>query len=1488
MSKIGKVCRALLASVAFVSLSAFAEFVSADRQLDGVSLPKGYTLLEYVSATAKGPYVDTGIYPDGTTRYELAASLGSKDEQFLLGSRDFNATKWAFFAALSGKVVAGGYSTLVAAQKSTIIPSGFQVWSFSSADRLQRLDGVTANNFSTLSWPSGVTSTHSIYLFALNNAGTVHANKSVMSVSRLRIWQGTGDTPALDYVPAKFGNEVGFYDLVAEKFVKPVTGSGSLVAGPDVATDPEVDPGEEDPEVDPVVDHDPTLTYAANESRGAVTATVGGSATASGAEQKSGSAVVLTATPADGYEFAYWSGALPDGASATANPLAFEMPEDSVSLCAYFTSTNRVVPVGWTEPSHGVLLITFDDNAIDSWLAATNLFARYDAHASFAVISDPSGYGANGSKLMALKARGHTVGLHTWGHVNTDGFESNPQRYFEEQVKPQLDKFTAMGHTCSYMAYPNNKRTEPIDEYIRKHSTIRHFRAGEVASDSSSPYWHAAAAGKDLAHNDAVFTPVAELAEMSVLNGMGCAVQQYGTSVDVVKAGLGRIAANNEVMVLFSHDIRNSPSTVGMSPTMLEDILATAKELGVRVVGADEIPYAPVEAEAEPEEPGEPGTPEEPGEPAVPDHPVVPSKPVGPQSSFVPADRQLDGVTLPEGYTLLSAVSSTGEQYVDLEVEPDDTTAYEITLRDDTDHTDDRFVLGAREAAKTKAYYFAITGSASGAYLNGWAWYLASGDAGVLYSPAYYTGFNVVDFTAQHRVYVNNQFLSQMDVGEVVTGRNLYLFTVNNNGVPHENRSKISVRRIKIWKGGLLVRDCVGAVDSNEVIGLYDLVSGRFFVSATEVGLRASGPDDYVQVAAYNLLKDVRLPADYEQLDYVSSTGEQYFDTEIVPDETVTFDLAFRNHETTKDTHLFGSRLAYENNAVGFSIQKTVMRTHFSNAHLDYGSPQSGGDLIFRTVALTASHAVYVDGARGTPLSPTVSTIVNPNPIYLFNCNDNGKPHSQSSSIDLRNCRIWKGGELVRNYVPARHGGEVGLYDLVSKSFKPADSETPLVAGPAVATDYVPPEKQLLGVSLPGDYVLLSHVQSLEGNAYFDTGVTADETTAYEVTFRDDRLKPAADAPIIGSRVAFQKQDLSFFAANKVIWCFGDFGWTSSAGLGDYLTTPDIDFCVVKFESHCFRVNNSILNEAPSSAVMAENGFNIYLLSINNNGQPHKNYAQASLRRCRLWKAGRLVRDYVPAWRKADGVVGLYDLVEKGFRLPAAGVLMPGRPINAEGVDLTDGLLDGVKLPAGHRLLDYVWSTGTQYINTGVTPDETVTYEVTYRNDGRTANSYQVLGSRTKFRENALALSIQRVDEVDKGFACHFSDKSCYAGGKLYFDGFNTYSFDSSRRFAVDGVLLNTLQPGVTEFSTELPIYVFNINDNGAPHTQPAVISVRRLKIWKGGKLVRDYVPDYFENKAGLFDRVEKKFYPADQGELLPGPDYVPLRKARGLVIFFL
>jgi len=592
----------IASAVALLSRPAFA--ILPEHALDDVPRPSGYILLDHARTATLGAYINTGLVPDGTVAWELVMRWDATNSlsEHIMGSRiGFQDNAIGFSIQREYEAPKNGLAWHYGSKTYYLGPSPthsgvdeFFTMAF-TANRECQVNDVTVQNghFGDSVVKPGtfdsatITTTRPIYLFTCNNNGLPHDQKTTSSVRRFRIWKG--GSLVRDYVPVKRISDqaVGFYDLAAasDNFVLPVDGMFT--------------PG-------PTAGGDPVLDFAAAADRGIVWGMANGGGITSGTTLCVEDSVQLTAVAHKGYEFAYWGGPLPAGVSRTNNPAIFAMGTKDLSMTAYFVPTNRTVSAGWTEPTNGVLLITFDDNAVDSWLAATNLFARYAAHASFAVVGSPSGYGSGGSKLLALKSRGHTIGLHTYGHVNTDGYEANPKAYFDAQVKPQIDEYAALGHTCTYMAYPNNKHTGLIDDYIRTNSAIRHFRSGEISTDTASPYWHAAAEGQDLAHNDAVFTPVADLASMTVLNGMGCAAY-YNTSIEVVKAGLGRLATNNEVMVLFSHDISASPSNVGMTPTALEAILARAQELGVRVLGADELPYVD-DAHKEPEDP-EPVTP---------------------------------------------------------------------------------------------------------------------------------------------------------------------------------------------------------------------------------------------------------------------------------------------------------------------------------------------------------------------------------------------------------------------------------------------------------------------------------------------------------------------------------------------------------------------------------------------------------------------------------------------------------------------------------------------------------------------------------------------------------------------------------------------------------------------------------------------------------------------------------------------------------------
>ena len=254
----------------------------------------------------------------------------------------------------------------------------------------------------------------------------------------------------------------------------------------------------------------------------------------------------------------------------------------AAAAAMFLTAFAAALPPEWTAPTNGVLLLTFDDQNYDNWLAATNLFARYGARATFCP------YGSLGStelaKMLALKKQGHTIGAHTVGHVNTDGV-TDPAAWVAAQVTPQVEAYASVGHTVRTLAYPNNKHTDAIDAYILANTPIQRFRAADIANNKQ----FAAQSSNDLAHDDACFTPVSEIGSLRVVNAIGCAAY-YNTDTNNLVAGIRRAAANNEVLAVFSHDIQANPSNIGMPTAWLETILAEASSLGMRICGMDEYP----------------------------------------------------------------------------------------------------------------------------------------------------------------------------------------------------------------------------------------------------------------------------------------------------------------------------------------------------------------------------------------------------------------------------------------------------------------------------------------------------------------------------------------------------------------------------------------------------------------------------------------------------------------------------------------------------------------------------------------------------------------------------------------------------------------------------------------------------------------------------------------------------------------------------------
>ena len=519
----------------------------------------------------------------------------------------------------------------------------------------------------------------------------------------------------------------------------------------------------------------------------------------------------------------------------------------AAAAAMFLTAFAAALPPEWTAPTNGVLLLTFDDQNYDNWLAATNLFARYGARATFCP------YGSLGStelaKMLALKKQGHTIGAHTVGHVNTDGV-TDPAAWVAAQVTPQVDAYASVGHTVRTLAYPNNKHTDAIDAYILANTPIQRFRAADIANNKQ----FAAQSSNDLAQDDACFTSVSEIGSLRVVNAIGCA-EYYNTDTNNLVNGIRRAAANNEVLAVFSHDIQANPSNIGMPTAWLETILAEASSLGMRICGMDEYPLDEPAAEPVSEPVAEP----EPSRSAV----AIPTTYFN---------------ELPASYTRLEYVQSSGSQYVNTGISSGTNITAEICWKSLMNAQNaSKFVFGARKAWQQSMLYVSHQCRNDGV-----------SDSGIRYAwgaNAYSTQTFPSDFASQ-RLSASEAMMgtNQVWTPPSATFANtypMYVFTINNAGSPSTAYASMQLKWLRICDSGEEVRMFVPVRrNSDSVAGLYDLANSNFYPSASSTALVA-GPEiamlEPFSATASEIEGGVNLVATLAESPYtVFTTGDLY------------------------------------------------------------------------------------------------------------------------------------------------------------------------------------------------------------------------------------------------------------------------------------------------------------------------------------------------------------------------------------------------------------------------------------------------------------------------------------------------------------------------------------------------------------------------------------------------------------------------------------
>ena len=461
--------------------------------------------------------------------------------------------------------------------------------------------------------------------------------------------------------------------------------------------------------------------------------------------------------------------------------------------------------------------------------------------------------------------------------------------------------------------------------------------------------------------------------------------------------------------------------------------------------------------------------------------------------------------------------------------------------------------------------------------------------------------------------------------------------------------------------------------------------------------------------------------------------------------------------------------------------------------------------------------------------------------FYLFGYNSGGNPAVASSQTTLYLCRIWQtdgsgAWRLVRNFRPCVKtvdGAErAGLYDAVEgKVYFSFASGADFAAPPAEEEPFI-----LEWVGSTGKQYVDTEAIGRSGSKV-DLKFTGWAEGDYKSLFGllDGMSHLLMDKPLSNSvRFLYKNAD------GRVAVDFGSEKYHELSYAVDDAGTGSV---VLDGASPV----NVISNQGEFRSVLP-----FYIFGYNRNGNLAGLGAAARLYGCTISQtdgegAYVPVRDFQPA--KKYGLVGLYDTVD--------GIFIPG----------VGGLEAGPMVGKPQKYVEYVESSGAQYIDTGITGRSGTAVQMQFK--GWVGGTYTAMvGALGNNGKHMISMSPKGT-----GIATYYNTGTPFAevaipfGADTYHDVLTEWANGGVCRMFVDGVETDYGDP-LGDLTTSQNLFLFAGNNNGTVAWNTAA-KLYGCKIWQDGKLVRDFRPCVAPNgKAALYDEVESQIYYANGGDL--------------------
>ncbi len=438
----------------------------------------------------------------------------------------------------------------------------------------------------------------------------------------------------------------------------------------------------------------------------------------------------------------------------------------------------------------------------------------------------------------------------------------------------------------------------------------------------------------------------------------------------------------------------------------------------------------------------------------------------------------------------------------------------------------------------------------------------------------------------------------------------------------------------------------------------------------------------------YHFLGWSQLPKNYQQVEYIESTGTQYILTNIVPSNNTGVYIKVSSSDIASDKVYFGSSSTgtdkYFAGNIGGRVYISWNTTPSQNAR-----PLTELNQINEIkLNYLNDRKKHFNSDYNTDIEEDL--IINNTPIALFGANMSGIVEYKSN-IKLYDLKITEGNTITHDFIPCyqKNTGEIGLYDIYTDVFytnqgereflKGADNDLPISTSTIMnmhknhilyavwkkkvevsfdtrggneidGREYIAglsynnlptPEKAgyvfkgWVDTFLDDEYIKLTSITS-SGAQYINTGIQANNTKGiYAVASSNNTTD---DVIYFGSRQATNTRMWVGNQSNKIYY-----GWNNNTFSQEDIEKGTIYTIKLNYlNNRKSLLNDALIYDIGTETLDTSNNREIYIFAGNNNGNPNY-YAKITLYEFRISDNDSDIANFIPCYRVSDGIIGLYD-----------------------------------------------------------------------------------------------------------------------------------------------------------------------------------------------------------------------------------------------------